>query len=230
VRPLAHRGAHSKARPAKGEKGFTIMSISSSTSEQTLTHTLPFTAKLPCILRGSFYRFRKCPPSFYAIGKIAKNGWREQFASRNDMPNDWTQYLDAKPLQTHFGFVYTGPFFISCDHGCAHITPESHATTSCSEWEFRPSRVFRQSESQIRRSGFVLVWAGIGEDSLDSAYGSLVEVGVAHALGKPILLAHDPKAELRPFWFALETASAVVCAEKPIQALEMLQNARRCGR
>jgi hypothetical protein len=190
---------------------------------------LPYTAKLPCLLRGSFYRFCKCHPSFYAVGKIAKNGWREQFASRNDMPGDWTGYLDAKPSGTHFGLIYTGPFFISCDHGCAHIA-DSHASTSCSDWEFRPARVFRQSESQIQRSGFVLVWAGIGEDSLDTAYGSLVEIGIAHASGIPILLAHHPQADLRPFWFAVETASAVVCTEKPVHALEMLHNARRCGR
>lgn len=197
---------------------------------QNTTNVLPYTAKLPCLLRGTFCRFRTCAPSFYAIGKIAKNGWREQIISGYEMPNDWTEYLEAKPIGTRFAFTYTGPFFIRCDHGCAHITPESHATTSCSDWEFRPARVFRQSEGQIQRAGFVFVWAGIGEDALDTAYGSLVEIGIAHTLHKPILLAHHPKADLRPFWFAVETASAVVCADKPSQALEILHNERRCDR
>ena len=195
--------------------------------EENQPETLPYTAKLPCLLRGSFYRFRKCHSSFYAVGKINKNGWRSQFDI--SMPNDWDEYLNVQPVSTHFDFIYTGPFFIRCDHGCSHLT-DSHATTSCGDWEFRPARVFRQSESQIQRAGFVFAWAGIGEDTLDSAYGSLVEIGIAHASCIPILIAHHPQADLRPLWFAVETASAVVCAEKPIQALEMLHNARRCGR
>ncbi len=68
----------------------------------------------------------------------------------------------------------------------------------------------------------MLVWAGIAEDALDAAFGSLVEVGIAHALGKPILLIHHPEADLRPLWFVVEAASAVVCSENPLQGLEML--------
>lgn len=183
----------------------------------------PYTAQLPCLLRGSFQRFHKCPPSFYAVGKITKNGWRKQFDIC--MPNDWDEYVNAVSCATHFNFSYTGPFFICCDHGCSHGNG-THATDSLcidgGQEGFRPSRVFRQSEYQIRQAGFVLVWAGAGEDSLETAYGSLVEIGIAHALGKPILLAHHPRASVRDFWFAVETASAVVCAEKPLNALEML--------
>lgn len=198
--------------------------------EKSTTPVLPYTAQLPCLLRGSFHRLRRCAPSFYAVGKIAKNGWREQFVPSCEMPNNWTEYLDAKPIATHFDFTYAGPFFTRCDHGCAHLPPGSHATTNCSDWEFKPARVFRRSEGQIQRVGFLLVWAGIAYDALETAYGSLVEIGIAHASRIPILIAHHPQADLRPFWFAVETASAVVCAEKPVQALEMLHNARRCDR
>jgi len=212
------------------------MSNTPSVQEQEKTSiNLPYAAKLPCLLRGSFYRFRKCPPSFYAVGKITKNGWREPFLSGYDMPNNWTEYLGATPRATVLDFDYMGPFFVRCDHGCSHLSLDgegtSHGTASCTNgFEFRPARVFRQSESQIQRSGFLFVWAGIGEGALDTAYGSLVEIGIAHASRIPILIAHHPHADLRPFWFAVETASAVVCAKKPLQALEMLHNARRCGR
>jgi hypothetical protein len=186
-------------------------------------NTVPSTAQLPCLLRGSFYRFRKCTSAFYAVGKISKNGWRDAFDIA--MPiNSWEEYLRAEPVPTHFGFVYTGPFFIRCDHGCSHFTG-SHATTSeCSpsDVDFRPSRVFRRCETQIQQAGFVFVWAGVGEDSLTTAHGSLVEIGIAHALGKPILLAHHPQANIRDFWFAIEAATTVVCAEKPLNALEMV--------
>lgn len=191
--------------------------------DQRSTDPLPYTAQLPCLLRGSFDRFRKCNPSFYAIGKIAKNGWREAFDIA--MPNDWEEYVNASPAPTHFGFTYTGPFFVRCDHGCSHLT-DSHATAACSDWEFRPLRVFRRSERQIHQAGFLFVWIGVGEDALDTAYGSLIEIGIAHALAKPILLAHHPQANLREFWFAIETASAVVCAESPLSALEMLHGDR----
>jgi hypothetical protein len=189
---------------------------------------LPYTAQLPCILRGGFHRFRTCVPSFYAVGKISKKGWRNQLVG--GMPNTWQEYLGAAPVQTHTGFVYNGPFFIRCDHGCTHGS-NTHATYSictaaCSgsqdAEQFRPARVFRQSERQIRQSGFILAWAGQESESLEKAYGSLIELGVAHALAKPILLVHHPKVDLRDFWFAVETATAVVCAEKPVQALDML--------
>jgi hypothetical protein len=66
--------------------------------------------------------------SFYAIGKITKNGWRERFVSRNDMPNDWEGYLNAESLLTHFGFVYWA-FLHRLYHGCAHLPDEPfHAT------------------------------------------------------------------------------------------------------
>jgi hypothetical protein len=190
---------------------------------QPITPTLPCTAKLPCLLRGSFYRFSKCTSAFYAIGKITKNGWRSGFDV--EMPcNTWDEYLKTTPVPTHFGFVYTGPFFIRCDHGCSHFTG-SHATTSeCipNDADFRPGRVFRRCERQIQQAGFVFVWAGVGDDALDTAHGSLVEIGIAHALRKPILFAHHPQANLRDFWFAVETASAVVCTDRPLTALEML--------
>jgi len=36
---------------------------------------------------------------------------------------------------------------------------------------------------------FVLVWAGPNEQGLQEAYGSLIEIGISHALEKPILFA-----------------------------------------
>src|SRR4051794_38832653 len=94
---------------------------------QESTNALPYTAQLPCVLRGSFSRFRLCHPSFYAIGKITKNGWRNTF----HIPRlgDWSEYMESSPAATHFGFDYIGPFFICCDHGCTHST-DSHATYS----------------------------------------------------------------------------------------------------
>ena len=204
------------------------MSICVSIDAEPKVSRLPYTAELPCKLGGGFQRFRSCTPSFYAIGKIEKNGWRDEFGVC--MPNSWQEYLSAAPVSTNSGFMYTGPFFIKCNHGCTHGN-ESHATYSpCTAAssstteanDFRAERVFRQCEAQIRGAGFALVWAGEGSDGLDTAYGSLVEVGIAHALRKPILLVHHPNVDLRDFWFLVETAAAVICAERTADALHML--------
>jgi len=182
----------------------------------------------PCLERGTFDRVLHCAPTFYSVGKISKNGWRECFGVA--MPNTRDEYLQAKPVATRIGeFSYAGPFFIRCDHGCSHGN-KSHATASiCEANGFRPAQVFRQSELQIREAGFVLAWIGVGDDGFESAYGSLVEIGIARSLGKPILFAHHPEANLRDFWFALEAATAVVRTEDPLAALVMLtaEGARR---
>jgi hypothetical protein len=139
------------------------------------------------------------------------------------MPGNWDEYLQTKPVATRIReFFYTGPFFISCDHGCSHGN-KSHATANiCEANGFRPAQVFHRSELQIREAGFVLAWIGVGDDGFESAYGSLVEIGIARSLGKPILLAYHPKANVRDFWFALEAATSVVRAEDPLSALIML--------
>jgi hypothetical protein len=108
-------------------------------STHPLPHAFPCTAKFPFVLRGGFYDFLKCEPSFYAIGKITKNGWRNAFDIA--MPNDWDEYVGTAPVPTHLGFDYLGPFFIRCDHGCTHST-ESHGTYSNCQGrsdEFRPA-------------------------------------------------------------------------------------------
>lgn len=180
------------------------------------------TAELPCLLRGCFCHFYNSDPSFYAVGKITKNGWRSQFDVV--MPNSWEEYVQAASVPTNLGFTYTGPFFIRCDHGCSHGN-DTHATSSiCAGNDFRPSRVFHRSKRQIQEAGFVLVWIGPGNEGLDTAYGSLVEIGIAHSLGKPILFAHHPEANVRDFWFAIEAATAVVCAHDPVSALTLLSS------
>ena len=198
--------------------------MSNDLSLEVSKNSLPYAVQLPCVLRGSLLPFQLCSPLFYAIGKITKNGWRNDFGVL--MPCDWEEYANASPRPVHFGFEYSGPFFIACDHGCAHLN-QSHATADCSSgFEFRAAQVFAQSKRQIQQAGFVFVWAGIGEDALDTAYGSLIEIGIANALHKPILLAHHPDSDLRPFWFSVEAATTVVCAQKPIGVLELLRQAR----
>lgn len=115
-------------------------------------------------------------------------------------------------------YRYTGPYTGACDHGCAHSPlckqdsvstrgSSSHAMalTGCFEEQARwsMSDVFLRSLDGIRKADYVFVWI---EDY--ECYGTLVEVGVAHTLGKPIYLAHKPTIEpCGDMWFAFECAT-----------------------
>jgi hypothetical protein len=70
-------------------------------------------------------------PTVYLAGKIGRNDWRHELVPelRGTVNGDC---LDPEPvlfdptLRIDCGdFVYVGPFFVSCDHGCFH-GPASH--------------------------------------------------------------------------------------------------------
>lgn len=51
----------------------------------------------------------------YLAGKISKNDWRNGIIeTRNTTP------LPRNEATTIHGDIYTGPYFVSCDHGCYH--------------------------------------------------------------------------------------------------------------
>jgi hypothetical protein len=134
------------------------------------------------------------------------------------------------------GLHYAGPYFIGCDHGCSHghhthgasanmeficdenfdfneDTKPFHAGTfSIDENEEHSSigkyatEVAKNCLTSIAHASVVFAWI----DDL-TAYGSIAELGFAHALKIPIWLA-GPKP-LPDLWFIQEMASVVVIAE-----------------
>jgi very-short-patch-repair endonuclease len=135
-------------------------------------------------------------------GKIAKNDWRHDIVKDLRWLYSDSDYVDSEPWPIAEdaigpGVDYVGPYFITCDHGCAHgrdhafmggcsEDPPIHIgdTTGghgCYLFERREYAAHRCIEAINRCDVMVAV---ITPD----AHGTLVEVGYAHALGKEIML------------------------------------------
>ena len=147
----------------------------------------------------------------YLAGKITRHGWRDaivnqchveddatyedfrlhqgddgrgiiygQFASMETVPGSWKVRVSE-----HYDI--TGPFFIDGHWGSSHDS-STHAN-SPEYFDPREPRdqVRRLCLDAIRRSDVVFAWL---DDP--TAYGTIAELGYAHALGKRIVLAVPP--------------------------------------
>ena len=146
-------------------------------------------------------------PKVYLAGKITKHGWRDAIVPRgNDRSSkddgdgvDWN-YGDVRDFRdapdewmlrdgSKSPYAVTGPFFVSCDHGCTH-GQSTHATVGgCVQPHAGEMRMEarRLCLAAIRRSDIVFAWL---DDA--TAYGTIAEIGYASALGKRIVVAVPP--------------------------------------
>jgi hypothetical protein len=156
----------------------------------------------------------------YLAGKVTKNGWRESilehrarlgvgsvFRSRDALGGCVWPVLANAVLGEH---DYTGPYTISCGHGCAHgddthgvaggeedyLGRESHDTQSCIDVDWTRGNIFEACISAIRRSDLVFAWL---DDP--SAHGTLVEIGYARGAGVPVAIG-IPDSGAPDLWFA----------------------------
>lgn len=154
----------------------------------------------------------------YLAGKIAKNDWRTEIVGHRlrgaiGIDWDWKEWPVLK--RTIFGIHdYVGPFFISCDHGCAH-GPDSHGLepkgciNECGgHMAHDPRRrlTIELCRRAIASADLVFCWL-----NSTTAYGTFVEIGFASALGVPIIIA-SPRSfkELDDMWFAVQSALSVL--------------------
>jgi nucleoside 2-deoxyribosyltransferase len=112
-------------------------------------------------------------------------------------------------------FLYGGPFFVSCDHRCAH-GPGSHGSGAndvgdyCTGFDETITRkVFKINCARLSRAD--LVFAYINE--LD-CYGTLVELGMVYAQRKRVVLAFGERIwcrtkDVRELWMARRCADEV---------------------
>ena len=150
----------------------------------------------------------------YAVGKISQNGWRNQLFSIVDWVDDvdhpegtpWPAETRIKDLP---GAVYVGPHFLSDDHGCYHgsnthgVSAGGAACGDAYRGLNRPE-VARRCLEAVDRSTHVFAWI---DDP--TAYGSLVELGYARALGKQThIYMSDERPDLADLWFAGQVAHA----------------------
>ncbi len=153
----------------------------------------------------------------YLAGKIKKNDWRHEIF--RDLRNGKINNYILEPVD---GCVYRGPFFISCDHGCYH-GEGTHGRgvneyKNCgSEKEDSVFEVIEKCEDWIRDSQIMFCWI----DS-KTAYGTLVEIGIAKGLGIPIFIACSEKLKeskyIKDIWFACMAASNFIYAGTATEA------------
>lgn len=158
------------------------------------------------------------PARVYFAGKVSHHGgYRGKLLgdSRVMSRGEHQATIQGKPV------IYTGPFALSCDHGCWHrldhglISPyassggpqlNEYEETACPEDDhkgngFDQATAVSNCFSQIAKSDAIHAFI----DSLD-CYGTIAELGYASGIGLPIFLVcsgvADPDLDVRDdLWF-----------------------------
>jgi hypothetical protein len=133
-------------------------------------------------------------PRIYIAGKIQKNDFRHAIIPGLRDHNHSKGHLDCGR------FLYVGPFFESCDHGCRH-GGNTHGVLGIGCEPVRPGLTQRQVKERntraLRASDALFAYIETGD-----AYGSLVEIGMAQALGIPTRVLFGPDAPWGEMWYA----------------------------
>lgn len=149
----------------------------------------------------------------YLAGKITSSGWREKIAPiRDDVRNN---IYKVKYVGTFIkDLLTTGPFFISCDHGCYHgdtlhgvgaYGPEDTDTPGCEGDGVPKCMVPTICTHQIDDSNFVFAFI----DSV-TCYGTLCEIGYAIGKGIPVAVMFSDESLKKDMWFIAEIADIVL--------------------
>lgn len=134
--------------------------------------------------------------NIYLAGKIRKNCWRHNLVSNlRDAVHDFYHHDNVQlvtwPILKNAilgTFNYTGPYFVSCDHGCFH-NPNSHGWGESSECGSKltksgQDKVVELCKQAIKDSDLIFAWI-----DCEDAYGTIAEIAYAHALGKKVAIA-----------------------------------------
>jgi len=152
-------------------------------------------------------------PHIYLAGKIRKNCWRHGLVSGLRY-HSWSDGVLPQPA-----FVYVGPFFVGCDHGCFH-NKSSHGAiairgeNAClgrdihAEFDGSHLEVANLCLGAVAKADLLFCYI----DSTD-CFGTLVEVGYALAHDIPVVIAFAPGVASEvdnDFWFACVKAQWVI--------------------
>lgn len=164
-------------------------------------------------------------PKIYLAGRISKHDWRSP--SGMDFEHDFWSF--GFPEIERDRYIFVGPNFVSCDHGCGHY-PTGHGADSC----LTPSGMYdphggnrkirefiaRHCLSAIDRAEIVFAWLE------PEAYGTVAELGYAHAMKKKIFIAGPghpiQDGTANEMWLVSSFADEHLYAETPQAALEMV--------
>lgn len=145
----------------------------------------------------------------YFAGKIGRNDWRHTLVP---LRGESKEIILIKEK-----VIYTGPFFLSCDHGCFHgehshgkgIGKDVQCYGQEDERSNKKSDVFTICKNQILKSSHIFTYI----DS-DDIYGTIFEIGFAYSFGKNIFIAIKTDGTNKKFindiWFMCQGANKVV--------------------
>lgn len=155
----------------------------------------------------------------YLAGKITKdNDWRGDILGSHRPGGQDSEPFEGAALsdwkwQPQTGAIfgahdYAGPFFVSCDHGCAH-GPTSHGMGAgegdlCGIDPPTREEVVARCMVAIQESDLLFAYLTSAD-----AYGTLIEMGYARGRGVDVAVAWSPSLNVSEMWFARDIATYV---------------------
>ena len=147
----------------------------------------------------------------YLAGKIDMYDWRIAFINyRNETPWGWDgtpiDWFLAQRVAIDESATMTGPYFISCDHGCYHGegTHGVQCDWECAGFSLKRNDVEYISRRQIDAADVLLAYINDR-----TCYGTLAEIGYARAKNKYIIVIYDSEELHDEMWFVGEMANLV---------------------
>lgn len=147
--------------------------------------------------------------SVYLAGKISKNDWRNNFCLYRGIPSDPADIAEGFVLKVNDNLTITGPFFISCDHGCYHGDGKHGVGTDdygghmggggCMGYYYDRHQVFDICKEQIDKAEIVFAYINCRD-----CYGTIAEIGYAYANKKDILILFSDDSIREDMWFVNE--------------------------
>lgn len=139
--------------------------------------------------------------SVYLAGKISSVGdWRNSFGNYRRTSVNPDRAVDDFVWNVNDYLTITGPFFISCDHGCYHGEGQHGVGAKdggCCDKPYTQKDVLEICKKQIGRAEIVFAYI----DCRD-CYGTLAEIGYAHAMGKDVIVRFSSAELKEDMWFA----------------------------
>lgn len=134
-------------------------------------------------------------PRVYLAGSISKNCWRHTF-----IPGLRGVLVDRQgsPQPIDCGnFIYVGPFFVACDHGCSH-GPATHGVTgdgcgSSDAWT--REEIYRRNNAAIQSADALIAYI-----TRYDCIGTVWEIAFAQDRGIPTYLVFAPEIDTNEFW------------------------------
>ena len=146
--------------------------------------------------------------SVYLAGKIWKNDWRNKFCNYRHIPDEPYEIAQGFQYDVNANLTITGPFFISCDHGCYHGNGThgvgadysgGHSGGCCMGYYYDRTQVFNICESQIDKAEIIFAYINCRD-----CYGTIAEIGYAYATGKDIFILFSDWSIEEDMWFVSE--------------------------